>query len=201
MNEVWIRHCQYTAMLQQALASVSPEAMEKAFQILNSNIHLPLFTMGNGGSAAIADHFVCDYSKGLHTDGGIFYEWHGKATSLCSNGPLIMAISNDIGYDRVFSEQLIYSRNEEGGTALAISSSGNSKNIMNGIEAAKDCGYDVIALVGFDGGVVRRAHVADVIIHVNYDNYGVVEDAHHIIMHSLTQQMRTLRCPDTKLKL
>lgn len=200
LNKTWVTHCQYITMLNQGLASISSDSFTRAYQIMRRNVMNTLYTMGNGGSAAIADHFVCDYSKGINTDGGIKPGSCGRAVSLCSNGPLIMAISNDIGYDSVFEQQLEYLQDDQA-VALAISSSGNSPNILKGLSKAREIGYETIALVGFDGGAVLRDNMADAIIHVDVNNYGVVEDIHHIVMHSLTQQIRADLAQDKVLKL
>ena len=200
LNKVWVTHCQYATMLNQALASIDSESFTRAYQVMRRNVMHTLYTMGNGGSAAIAEHFVCDYSKGINTDGGINPGSCGRAVSLSSNLPLITAISNDIGYDKVFSEQLKYLQ-DDSALVLAVSSSGNSPNIINGLNQAREIGYETIALVGFDGGAVLRDDLADVIVHVNVNNYGVVEDTHHVIMHSLTQQIRTDLSQDRVLKL
>jgi len=73
---------------------------------------------------------------------------------------------------------------------IAISSSGNSSNIIKGLIKARNKGYTTIALVGFNGGAVMSEKLADVVIHVNSNNYGVVEDSHQMIMHSMAQSIR-----------
>jgi D-sedoheptulose 7-phosphate isomerase len=197
MNKSWIEHCQYTGMLQYALSTVDSTQIELAY---NSMIDARSFIlMGNGGSAAIADHFVCDITKGIAVDSNS--RVLRPAFSLSSNGPLISAIANDIGYEYVFSEQIKYMNPGDKCLVLAISSSGNSPNIVNGLKTAKEMGLKTMALVGFDGGKVKSEDLAKCCIHVKMDNYGVVEDSHHVIMHSLSQQIRNFLTPNTKLKL
>lgn len=150
----------------------------------------PVIVMGNGGSAAIAEHFVCDLWKGVATDCDLW----SNVINLGSNQALLTAIANDIGYEDVFSFQ-IDTCNSSNALVIAISSSGNSKNILNGLASAKEKKYKTIALVGFDGGSVKRgmyphSTYADIILHVQANNYGIVEDAHSAIMHSMIQYIR-----------
>jgi phosphoheptose isomerase len=76
-------------------------------------------------------------------------------------------------------------------TAIAVSSSGNSLNIIEGLREAKKKNMSTMALVGFNGGQVVRDKLADCIIHVKSNNYGIVEDSHMAILHSLIQMIRT----------
>jgi phosphoheptose isomerase len=107
--------------------------------------------------------------------------------SLPSNTALLTAIANDISYDQVFAFQLKkYAKNED--ILLAISSSGNSPNIIAAIEMAKSLGLQTISFVGFNGGEAKK--LSDYCIHVKVNNYGVVEDIHQSLMHILTQYLR-----------
>jgi phosphoheptose isomerase len=101
---------------------------------------------------------------------------------------VITAIGNDLGYDKIFSKQLEFSSADDSDILVVVSSSGNSPNILNALDIANDRGMVSIALVGFDGGAAARK--ADVVVHVNSDNYGIVEDCHQIIMHSWAQCLR-----------
>ena len=175
----------YASKLNSALLCVSQESIRQAYSLLVGSIGQPVYIFGNGGSAAIADHFCCDYNKGITQDTYM----RGRAISLSSNGPLMTAISNDNGYKNLFADQL-YQHNPSHGLAIAVSSSGNSENIIRGLIEAKELGLNTMALVGFDGGGVLTDAQADVTIHVHCDNYGIVEDAHMAILHSLIQTIR-----------
>lgn len=150
---------------------------ERGFQVL---------TIGNGGSAAIADHWSCDHTKGVRGDTRLF----PNVRSLAQNVSMVTAIANDISYDEIFSQQINYCQ-EDYALVLAVSSSGNSPNIVKGLQAARDRGYGTIAFVGFDGGKVVKDNMADYILHVKSNNYGVVEDCHQILMHIVAQNLRT----------
>ena len=175
----------YRQNISSALHFVNAESVDTLYNsILSGNPTVYLF--GNGGSAAIAEHWVCDISKGVRLDTGI----RVKAVSLSSNMPLITAIANDIGYHEIFSQQLDFIGANSDDIAIAISSSGNSKNIINGLNRAKAKGMKTFALTGFTGGEAKE--IADVSIHIPSANYGVVEDTHMMILHSISQKMRYL---------
>ena len=135
---------------------------------------------GNGGSAGIANHTVCDVSKGTHVPGVT----PCRMISLAANVPMMTALANDISYDDVFSEQLKYYLTERD-ALLVVSSSGNSPNVVKACEYAKSQGVPTIAFVGFKGG--KLSEIADTVAHIAVDNYGIVEDIHQSLIHVLTQ--------------
>jgi D-sedoheptulose 7-phosphate isomerase len=142
-----------------------------------------LYSFGNGGSAAISNHLLCDFSKGISLHTNI----KPRVVSLSSSPEIITALVNDVGPTEMFTGQL---RNilRYGDICLAVSSSGNSENIISAVEFAQAKGCIVLGLCGFDGG--RLKDLADFVVHVPADNYGIVEDLHHSIMHILAQFIR-----------
>lgn len=138
-----------------------------------------VFTCGNGGSASIANHFVCDFNKRVKSDKPRFI-------SLVSNIEIITAISNDISYSNIFDIQL-NNLFQDGDSIVCISSSGTSKNIINAAEYVKKHNGTVFSLTGFGGGNLKE--ISDFNIHINSKIYGIVEDCHQIIMHSLINDM------------
>lgn len=183
---VYDHYMNYFSAVRSAISQVDVSAVAQASDIMFRNVSNTVLVFGNGGSAAIADHFVCDYAKGINTD----TPYRANAVSLCSNGPLITAIANDFGYEHVFSEQVKYAATKTCGVAIAVSSSGNSINVINGLNTARKYGLETVALVGFDGGAVLKNKLADCIVHVKSDNYGVVEDTHMMVLHLLAQTVR-----------
>lgn len=174
----------YTGSVDQALKGVDTQAMERAFKLIADakaqGKHI--YSAGNGGSAAIADHLCCDFGRGSYTAG----QPRLKTQSLTSNQAIFTATANDSGYERVFSEQL-ESLADRGDVLLVISGSGNSPNIVGALETAKRLGMKSIALTGFEGGAAGTA--ADVQVHVRAQNYGIAEDCHQIVMHVLAQYL------------
>ena len=134
-----------------------------------------IFTMGNGGSAAIADHLAADFEKNAYPNGP-----RPKIFSLSSQAAKILAYGNDITFEGVFSEQL-KGQGSAGDVAVMISSSGNSPNIVRAVEMAKSLGMTVIGLSGFSGGKLRA--LSDISIHFECPVYELTEDLHSMICH------------------
>jgi D-sedoheptulose 7-phosphate isomerase/D-glycero-D-manno-heptose 1,7-bisphosphate phosphatase len=178
----------YTEELARAVGSVEAAALDKAAAVLLEAYTrgAVVFACGNGGSAAIANHLQCDHLKGIRTATDLA----PRVMSLSTNIELLTAIANDVGYEDVFTYQL-QSQSRPGDVVIAVSSSGRSPNIVRALRWACDHGLHTIALTGFDGGEARAA--AEVSIHVDSTNYGIVEDLHQALMHALAQYIRQSR--------
>jgi phosphoheptose isomerase len=178
----------YAEEAARAAKSVDGAALDRAASILLTayTSGAGVFTCGNGGSAAIANHLQCDHSKGVRTATDLL----PKVVSLSVNVELLTAIANDISYEDVFVYQL-QSHAAPGDVLIAVSSSGRSANIVRALSWARDHGLRTIAFTGFEGGDARA--VAEVAVHVDATNYGIVEDMHHAIMHALAQYIRQSR--------
>jgi D-sedoheptulose 7-phosphate isomerase/D-glycero-D-manno-heptose 1,7-bisphosphate phosphatase len=113
-----------------------------------------------------------------------------RVGSLSNNVELLTAIANDVAYEDVFAFQLQSQACPED-VLIAISSSGRSANIVRALSWARDNGLHTIAITGFEGGQARI--LADVVIHVECTNYGLVEDLHQAVMHALAQYIRQSR--------
>jgi len=172
----------YTDALSAALLSLDWRQLDLAIAEIESAriCHARLWVAGNGGSAAIADHLLCDWVKGTFTPAHPPIHVH----SLTSDTALLTACANDFGYDASFSRQLEMQAQPRD-ILICISSSGNSANILAVLRRASSMGLKTIALTGFDGG--ESARVADISLHVAVHNYGIVEDCHQILMHNIAQ--------------
>ncbi len=175
----------YYERLGRAAASVDRQKLAEAAALLTQahNNGRMIYSCGNGGSAAIANHLVCDHCKLVKTDTPLT----PRIVSLSATIEVITAVANDISYDDVFSFQ-IESLAKPGDVLVTISSSGDSENIVRACQWAKDHAVPVIAMTGFSGG--RSARIADVSLHVDADNYGIIEDVHQSLMHVLAQYIR-----------
>jgi D-sedoheptulose 7-phosphate isomerase/D-glycero-D-manno-heptose 1,7-bisphosphate phosphatase len=175
----------YFAQVATAAASVDRDKLAQAADLLTKVYGSggTVYACGNGGSAAISNHLVCDHCKLVQTDTDLT----PRVVSLSATVEMITAVANDISYDEVFAFQL-RSLAAPGDALITISSSGNSENIVRAALWAKDNGIPVIAMTGFSGG--RSADIADVNLHVAADNYGVIEDIHQSLMHILAQHLR-----------
>ncbi len=142
-----------------------------------------VFICGNGGSAATASHYCCDFNKGVSE------KQHRKFRFIClgDNIPTMMAYANDISYDEVFVGPL---RNllDEGDYVIGISGSGNSENVVRAIRYANEHGGISIGITGYDGGKVKQLSRYNV--HVPIDNMQITEDLHMMLDHC----MMTILC-------
>jgi D-sedoheptulose 7-phosphate isomerase len=142
-----------------------------------------VYLFGNGGSAALASHCACDLGKGTV----INERRRFRVLALTDNVPLITAWANDADYQNVFAEQL-RSFLQEGDVAFAISGSGNSPNILNGLRVASEMGAFTVGLTGFQGGKMKP--LCELCIVVPSENMQVVEDAHLSVAHSVFVSLR-----------
>jgi len=176
---------EYFNKLSEVSKKINYEKIEElANLILNHYLsNKNIFVCGNGGSASISNHFICDHLKGTSLNTNLL----PKIVSLSSNLEIITAIANDIKYDEIFSFQLSRLA-RQGDCLITISSSGNSENIIKAIKWAKKNKLKTVSLNGFDGGRAKR--ISDISINVPCNNYGIVEDLHQSIMHILAQSIR-----------
>ena len=155
------------------------------------------FICGNGGSAATASHYAGDFNKGvnmglLHLDG---HSSDGTPNAekmkgiplynfecLSDNVPTMMAVSNDESYAECFRFPLSV-KMKEGDILIGISGSGNSANVVNAMQYAKENGGTTIAIVGYSGGKMKK--MADYSIHVDVDDMQIAEDLHMVLDHMM----------------
>jgi phosphoheptose isomerase len=175
----------YTEEMSRAIKTIDVAAFDRAAAVL-SDAYLRgarMFSCGNGGSASIANHMQCDHIKGIRAATDL----RPRALSLSTNVEFLTAVANDEGYENVFVYQL-QAQSDPGDVLIAVSSAGRSANIVRVIEWARDNGLRTIAITGFDGGAARAT--AEISIHVDCANYGIVEDLHQVTMHALAQYIR-----------
>ena len=161
---------------------------DSILKILNESIenNQKIFIAGNGGSAAIASHYVCDLSKGAVKDWKENTKRY-KAICLSNNISYMSAISNDEDYDEIFKQQLINLASPKD-ILILISSSGNSPNIIKAVEWANANGLITIGVSGFEGGKLKE--LAQHNAYVKGESYEVNEDIHHIFGHFLATYLR-----------
>jgi len=145
-----------------------------------------ILVCGNGGSSALSQHFAIDLGLGTQR----FLGRQGcRVFDLTANSAVLTAAANDTGFENVFSSQIeLYAK--KGDLLIAISSSGNSKNIIEAVSTASKLGLITIGLTGFDGGVVRRLVNHSVHVETEIGLYGTVEDTHSFVLHALTYLIR-----------
>jgi D-sedoheptulose 7-phosphate isomerase len=193
----------YLAEVSDIANKLDRNAIDSAIKILfqawkNDN---QVFTLGNGGSASTATHFACDLNKWVSDK----TERKFRAFALVDNIPLVSALTNDNGFSEIYSDQL---KNffRKGDVVVAISVHGGSgsdkagpwsQNLLKAVKYAKDHDGKVVGLAGFDGGVLRTA--ADACIVVPADSTPHVEGMHLVLTHLMCEQLREMiSSPDKK---
>ncbi len=144
-----------------------------------------IFLFGNGGSAATASHIACDLAKGAI----VAQKPPIKAFSLADNVPLISAWANDLCYEEVFARQL-NNWVQPGDLVIAISGSGSSQNVLNGVDLANSVGATTIGLAGFNGGKLKD--MVDICIVVSSHSAEQIEDVHLLLGHIITLCLREI---------
>ena len=144
-----------------------------------------IFVFGNGGSGAAASHLAEDLGKMTTPDFGS-PEGRLRIISLTDNTPYILCLANDLGYEHIFSQQLM-NLARPGDIAIGISGSGNSKNVVMALEKAREIGVTTVGILGYDGGSIKT--IVDLAIHVPSFDMQVCEDVHMHIIHHLVKQL------------
>jgi D-sedoheptulose 7-phosphate isomerase len=139
-----------------------------------------VFFCGNGGSAGNAVHLANDFIYGVakQTGGGI------RASALSANSAVMTCLANDVGYDRIYCEQLAV-QGREGDILIVLSGSGNSPNIVSVLERARAMRIKSYAILGYSGGLSKS--LADVAIHFPVNDMQIAEDLQLIVGHMLMQ--------------
>ena len=163
-----------TAVLQELRTDQINDVLNILEQALEQEQNIYIF--GNGGSAATASHFQNDFNKGVSEHTGKKFRFK----CLNDNVATILAIANDIGYEEIFRFQL-RGKVKKGDVVIAISGSGNSKNVLYAAEYAKENGAAVVGMTGFSGG--RLKEICDYPLHVPVRSMQITEDIHMVLDH------------------
>lgn len=142
-----------------------------------------IFIMGNGGSASTASHWACDINKGCCENGN---PKRFRVMCLNDNVATMLAYANDLCYEDIFVEQ-IKNFFESGDLVIAISGSGNSKNVLKAVAYANAMGGVTVGLCGFSGGELGK--LAQIPLHIRANDMQQVEDLHLIIAHMSMQRI------------
>jgi len=140
-----------------------------------------LLLCGNGGSAAEAQHIAAEYVSSLRHE---FKRKSLPAIALTTDTSFITASGNDYGFDTIFQRQ-IESLGNKGDMLIAISTSGNSQNVIKGIEIAKENGLKVIGFTGKNGGKMKN--LCDIIFNVPVDDTGRIQESHLLLEHTIVE--------------
>ncbi len=176
IEAAFLRH---TVAVKEALASVLPsitKGAEMLSEVVRNNHQL--LVCGNGGSAADSQHFAAEWVCRYKKERGPL-----KAIALSTDSSALSAIGNDYGFEKVFSRQ-IEALGSEGDILLAISTSGQSPNILAAVETAKKKGLKVILLTGKKGEAQKDNPLIDLLIAVPSEETARIQEVHEIIYHA-----------------
>lgn len=169
------------------MQSLPKEEIGKAINIIQSVYERDgrIYVFGNGGSMAMATHWVSDFNKTVFSHNLSDTTRRFQAIRLPSTEAELTAWANDVGYDMVFAGPL-QNYLQEADCLIAISSSGNSPNIIKAVELAKSHHVPVIGISGFTGGRLNELSDAKIVVKTEPGNYPVVESVHNAVLHLLT---------------
>lgn len=177
--------------VSEALERVSVREIEKALGILQAVYERNgrIYVFGNGGSLALATHFVADLNKTVFSHHLNKHKRRFQAIRLPSTESEITAWANDVGYDMIFAGPL-QNYLQDSDAIIAISSSGNSENIIKAVELAKRQHVPVVGFSGFDGGKLNKLADAKVLVPTEKDAYEVVESVHAALLHLMVKYFK-----------
>ena len=182
-------HFEESAQLQHACAELLSPAIAKAAEYLVATFldEKKVLVCGNGGSAALAQHFAAYMLHRFDLDRP------GLATiSLSSDNATLTAIANDTQFEQIFSKQ-VQALGQENDVLLVMSIGGNSPNILNAVKAAHDRNMLVIALTGGDGGhLLELLQEGDIHIGVPHENAARVQEVNLLTLHALCDAIDSL---------
>ncbi|MBQ0754949.1 MAG: phosphoheptose isomerase [Gammaproteobacteria bacterium] len=163
-------------------AEILPDAIVRAGETMVASLLNggKILTCGNGGSAGDAQHFSSEMLNRFERERPAL-----PAIALTTDPSTITSIANDYSYNEVFSKQ-IRALGNQGDVLLAISTSGNSANVVQAIQAAHDRGMNVVAMTGRDGGQIANFISADdVEIRVPAQSTARIQEVHLVVIHAL----------------
>lgn len=174
----------YLAKLTRLLADLDREQIDRAVEVIANTWHAgrQIITLGNGGSAMTALHFINDWNKSIFMSTGKPF----RGRSLVDNMGLVMSYSNDLSFQDLFAEQLKNLLSPDD-LVIAISGSGNSENVIRAVRYANEHGGVTLGLCGYRGG--RLKELAQHVVWANVDDMQLCEDAHALFGHIVMQKL------------
>jgi D-sedoheptulose 7-phosphate isomerase len=183
IERIWEEHLN----VAKALRGLAPQVDQTVDVIARSMAAGgALLVCGNGGSAADAQHIAAELTGRFFRDRKPL-----RALALHANTSSLTAIGNDYGYDEVFARE-VGAHGREGDVLLAISTSGNSRNVLRAIEAARDKRMAVVGLTGADAGKMR--HLCDVLLPVPSASTPRIQECHILIGHTICELLEQILC-------
>jgi len=181
----------FLGKVEDSIENLPTQEIAKAFNILQATYERDgrIYVFGNGGSLALATHWVSDFNKTVfsrHLDKEVK---RFQAIRIPTTESELTAWANDVGYNMVFKGPL-QNYLQENDAIIAISSSGNSPNVIKAVEFAMEKHVSIIGLSGFDGGRLNELSDAKIYIPTEKGQYEVVEGVHAVILHLMVKYFK-----------
>ena len=174
----------YLKKLIYTLQNIDQTSIDQAIKVIADTWKQgkQIITLGNGGSAITAQHYITDWNKMIPEATGKPF----RGRTLVDNMGLVTAYANDISYADIFIEQL---KNilEPGDLVIAISGSGNSENVLKAVQYANQNQAHSLAMCGYNGGKLKQC--AHHVVHANINDMQISEDVHAMFCHIVMQTL------------
>ena len=188
---------QYLRQVESAVAELDRSQVSRVADVLMDawRTGATVYTLGNGGSAALASHMACDLAKNTSPDLGTGPGQKGgqrlRVVSLADNAALMSALGNDIDYADIFVEQLkpVLGPSD---VIIAISGSGTSPNVLRALEYGRTVGATTIGFTGSRATSAPMLELSDVTMRVPVEMMEQIEDLHVVVNHVLAVHLRSL---------
>lgn len=179
-------HLQVVREAQAALDAPFRQCVERCRVSLEGGGKI--LVCGNGGSAADAQHFAAELSGRFFRDRPAL-----AALALTTDTSALTAIANDLGYDEVFARQ-VEALGRSGDVLIALSTSGNSQNVLRAVDRAREQGLTVIGLSGRVGGALLDR--SDLCLRAPSDSVPRIQEVHELVLHGLAEALENALFPE-----
>jgi D-sedoheptulose 7-phosphate isomerase len=172
-----------SADVKMKFINENEEDLKKCIEIIKNALKNgnKILICGNGGSAADAQHFAAEIVGRFKLERRGF-----PAIALTTDTSILTAIGNDYGFDKIFERQ-VEALGEEGDVLVGISTSGNSKNVINAVNKAKEMGIYTVGLLGKTGGSLKD--IVDLALTVDSNNTARIQECHLTIYHIICEEV------------
>ena len=192
LREALLAKCRDSVEVKSRFFASNTDAVLRAAHLLADSYRGGgrLYTMGNGGSSCVAAHFAVEFQHPVTAGRPAL-----PAQNLAQDMAMISAVGNDVGFSEVFARQM-QGLIRPGDVALGVSTSGNSANVLRGLEVAHSLGARTVALAGGNGGAMAQAGFIDLCLTVASDSIHRVQETHVAVYHVLWDLVHSLLAND-----
>lgn len=191
LEEAIANHLRKSAQVKLLMIKKNLKAIKKAALLIVETYYKKggvVYTFGNGGSAADAQHIADELLCMLRVNHQFEYRFPLAAHALTTDSSTLTAIANDLGFENIFSRQLEALAKPED-LVIGISTSGNSLNVIKGLQLAQKRGISSIAFTGGSGGEIVKRNLAKVIINIPAKDVALIQEGHISAFHIICDIM------------